>query len=291
MDELLRPIYEERVSRSETLGVLLLEKAKANSPLTDNFDTILIVIEKNMNDEGPMYEVEHYNIDEKKVAFHIINENQFNEWLANGSNRRLLYWVLDGTVLFERNQYIEALRNSILQFPVMFRKRKIVIEFAKLIRSWSNGKDLYERKQYLDAYNQMVLALHHLARLSVIEHGFYPEVTVWKQVKKIEPEVYKLYMELVESTETIEEKVELLLLASEFAISSRARIGSSFIVDIMKSKEEPWTIAELMQEKSLEDFNLDVGLLLQYLVSKNIVRVINEGTKSNNIYQRKYIVS
>lgn len=290
MEDFLRPIYEERASRNETLGVLLLEKTKANSPLTDHFDVILIILERNEGHHEP-YKVEHYSFENKKVALHIIDENQFNIWLSNGLNRRLLFWVLNGTVLFERDKYIEELRDTLHIFPVENRKKKIGIEFAKLIRSCSIGKDLFQEKQYLDAYNEMVRALHHLARLSVIEHGFYPEVTVWKQVKQIEPEVYKLYLELIESTESIEMRVELLLLASEFAISSRARIGSAYIVDIMKSKNDPWTIAELMNEVRLKDLNLDLGLLLQYLVAKNIIHVINEKTNGNDINKRKYIVA
>lgn len=290
MEDLLLPIYEDRASRKETLGVLLLEKTKANSPLTDHFDVILIILEKNLDKHIPYY-VEHYNFGDKKCALHIIDEDQFNTWLANGLNRRLLYWVLNGSVLFERSGYIEELRNTLHTFPVETRKKKIGMEFAKLIRCCSNGKDLYEGKQFLDAYNQMVHALHHLARLSVIEHGFYPEVTVWKQVKQIDPEVYKFYLELVESTESIEMRVELLLLASEFAISSRARIGSAFIIDIMKSKNDPWSIKELMEEARLKDFNLDLGLLLQYLVTKNIIQVIDEETNGKGIYHRKYRVN
>ncbi|KMR35055.1 hypothetical protein EY05_14905, partial [Staphylococcus aureus] len=72
--------------------------------------------------------------------------------------------------------------------------------------------------QYLDAYNHVVHALHHLARLAIIENGFHPEITVWNQVKQIEPEIFKLYEELLTSEESIEKRLELLFLASDFLI-------------------------------------------------------------------------
>ena len=85
------------------------------------------------------------------------------------------------------------------------------LEFAKLIRSYVDGKALFENKQFLDAYNHVVHSLHHLARLAVIENGLHPELTVWHQVKQIEPEIYKLYEELVNSEETIEKRLELIV--------------------------------------------------------------------------------
>lgn len=290
MNDLLRPIYELSAGREDTLGVLIIEKTQTNSPLTEQFDVIVIVLTRNSGVQASSYDVEHYNIDNKKVAVHIIEESKFLEWLSGGNHRRYLLWVLNGRILLDRNEYIAKLRKELLEFPIDIRKKKIAIEFAKLIRCCSNGKELYESKQYLDAFNQMVQALHHLARLSVIEHGFYPEVTVWNQVKRIEPEVYALYLELVESSEMIEKRVELLLLAIEFAISSRARIGSSYLIEIMKSKKEAWTISELVNEQRLKDLSMDLELLLQYLEAKNMVQIKNDTIEGQSIFQRKYTV-
>lgn len=290
MDEKLRPIYEMSVGREDTLGVLLIEKTKTNSPLTEQFDAILVILKKKLETDEISYDEEHYDIDNKKFAVYIIEENKYLEWLSDGNHRRYLLWVLNGQILFDRDNYILKLRKNLNEFPIDIRKKKIAIEFAKLIRCFSNGKELYEGKQYLDAYTQMVQALHNLARLSVIEHGFYPEITVWSQVKQIEPEVYALYVELVESSELIEKRVELLLLAIEFAISSRARIGSSFLIEVMKAKKEAWTISELANEKKLKELTTDLGLLLQYLEAKNIVEISNEQVEGLTILHRKYKV-
>ena len=57
--------------------------------------------------------------------------------------------------------------------------------------------------------------------VAVIENGLFPEVTVWSQVKKIDPAIYKLYEELIISDEPLEKRLELLFLASEFFIHNR----------------------------------------------------------------------
>jgi len=290
MNDLLRPIYEKIADSEDILGVLIIEKTQSNSPLTEQFDAIVIVLTRNSEVQGSPYDVEHYYIDNKMVAVHIIEESKFLECLSGSNRRRYLLWVLNGRILLDQDEYLAKLREELLEFPIDIRKKKIAIEFAKLIRCYSNGKELYEKKQYLDAFNLMVQALHHLARLSVIEHGFYPEVTVWNQVKRIEPEVYALYLELVESSERIEKRVELLLLAIEFAISSRSRIGSSYLIEIMKSKKEAWTISELVNDRRLKDFSMDVALLLHYLETKNMVQINDEAINGQNIFQRKYTV-
>ncbi|MED4352485.1 nucleotidyltransferase-like protein [Schinkia azotoformans] len=290
MENLLRSIYETFEGREETLGILVLEKKKTNSPLTEQFDALIIIIVKNDANMDSPCNVEHYSIEKNSIAVNIISENKFLKWLPSGNFRRNLLWVINGQIVFDRDGYLENLKNNLFENPIETRKKKIAMEFAELIRSCSIGKELYDGKQYLDAFNQMVQSLHHLARLSVLEHGFYPEITVWNQVKKIEPEVYALYLELVESTELIEKRVELLLLAIEFAISSRARIGSSYLIEIMKSKEDAWTISELVNEPKLKELAKDLGLLLQYLYAKNIVQIETKEIEGPGIYQMQYKV-
>ncbi len=290
MENILRPIYESFESREDTLGILVLEKTKTNSPLTEQFDALIIVIVKNNGNLDHTCDVEHYSIENNSIAVHIIAENNFLQWMPSGNYRRNLLRVINGQIVFDRDSYIENLKKNLFDNPIETRKKKIVVEFAKLIRCCSIGKELYEGKQFLDAFNQMDKALHHLARLAVIEHGFYPEITVWNQVKRIEPEVYALYLELVESGESIEKRVQLLLLAIEFAISSRARIGSSYLIEVMKTKKDAWTISELVNEPKIRELAKDLGLLLQYLYTKNIVQIETKEIEGQSLFQMQYKV-
>jgi hypothetical protein len=194
MKDILRPIYQERASQSNTLGVLMVEKRQKSSHTTDTFDVILLIIVK--EGEQPLL-IKHYTYNDSKAAMHIVTEGQLNDWLLLGTNRKIFEWLQNAKILFDRNEYIENLKTELREFPFNGRKIKMGLEFAKLIRRYIDGKALFENKQYLDAYNYVVHSLHHLARLAVIENGLHPELTVWLQVKQIEPEIVKLYEELV----------------------------------------------------------------------------------------------
>ena len=239
--------------------------------------------------EVPVFQ-KHYLYKEKKVALHIVNENQLKEWLLLGTNRKVVNWIQNGRVLFDRNEYLEQLKKEMNEFPFYGRKLKMGIEFSKLIRRYMDGKALFENGQFLDAFNHVVHSLHHLARLEIIEKGFYPEVTVWNQVKHIEPEIFKLYKELIYSEETLEKRLELLFIASEFLIYSRADIGSQHLLEIMGTKDEPWTIAELMNHPELKYYTVDLSVLLEYLIEKHVIQTIKVNTKGQGIFHRYYQV-
>ncbi|WP_071458771.1 nucleotidyltransferase-like protein [Bacillus massilinigeriensis] len=287
MEDILRPIYQERASQPNTIGVLIIEKKQKAFPTTDTFDAILLIIVKEA--EQPVF-FKHYSYNKKKAAMYIVAENQLLDWILLGSNRKIFDWLYNGKVMFDRNEYIGNLREELREFPFHGRKLKIGIEFARLIRRYTDGKAFFDQLQYLDAYNHVVHSLHHLARLAVIENGFHPEVTVWQQVKQIEPEIYKLYEELVISNESLEKRLELLFLASEFLIRSRIQIGAAHILEIMEEKDY-WSFNEMMEEKELAPYSVDLSILLEYLIEQNLITTELVETKSPGLYHRYYRVS
>lgn len=288
MDDFLRQLYQDRSSDSHTLGIIKVESKSKLDTNTDYFDVVLLVITS--EDRDP-WTVKHYTYNSHKVAMHLVSTRQIHDWLINSSNRRIVDWLVNGKIIFDRNEYTMNFRQQMLEFPLEERKVRIGVEFSKLIRRFKDGKSLFYEGHHLDAYNQIVHALHHLARMAIIEHGFYPEVTVWQQVKQIEPEIYKLYSELVTGDESIEKKLELLLLANEFGMMRKTKIGSAHLLDLMKTKEEPWSIEEIKQEIGMKDYSLDLSMLLEYLIQKGYVDVIMEKTKGNDIYHRLYEVN
>ncbi|WP_280770119.1 nucleotidyltransferase-like protein [Salipaludibacillus daqingensis] len=288
MDELLRQLYQDRTNDEDTLGIISMEKRKQLDANTDYFDVVLFVI---LSDNKPDWEIKHYEYDGYKVAMHLVNTLQLNDWLLNNSNRKVIDWLVNGKVIYDRNEFMKKFRQQMMEFPIEERQIKIGVEFSKLIRRFTDGKSLYYEGHYLDSYNQIVHALHHLARLSVIEHGFYPEVTVWQQVKKIEPEIHKLYSELVTGNESIDKKLELLLIANEFELMTKTKLGSAHLLELMKTKDEPWTIQELKDQLSIHEYSLDLSILLEYLVQKGYVNVVKQQTKGKAIFHRQYVVN
>ncbi|KIL47181.1 nucleotidyltransferase-like protein [Jeotgalibacillus campisalis] len=286
MEDILRPIYQERASHPNTLGIVIVEKKGSKSPLTDTFDTILFIIVKEA--DVPLF-IKHYTYEENKAAMHIVSERQMKEWLLLGSNRKVTEWLLTGKIVFDRNEYIEKMRTELRDFPFYGRKIKMGIEFAKLIRRYMDGKGFFESRHFLDAYNHVVHSLHHLARLTVIENGFHPEVTVWNQVKQIEPEIFKLYEELVNSEETLEKRLELLFLASEFLIHSRIQVGSGHLLDVL-SQKEAWTIQDLQLHEELQYYSVDLTVMIEFLIDKHVISTKSVETKGKGIYHRYYSV-
>ena len=71
MEDILRPIYQERASQSNTLGVLMVQKKQKSNHITDSFDEIFLVLVKEA--EQPLF-IKHYTYHDKKAAMHIITE-------------------------------------------------------------------------------------------------------------------------------------------------------------------------------------------------------------------------
>lgn len=284
MDNILRPIYQERASQPDTLGVILVSKREDQINLTDTFDEVLLIIVK--DSEHPIY-TKHYSYENKKVAMHIITEQQINKWIYIGRNRRLVDWIFHGRVMFERNEYLTQLKLKLEDLSFSGRKIKSGVQFAKLIRSYSEGKEFFNQGDYLDAYNHVVKSLQYLARLSVIESGLYPEVTVWSQVKIIEPSIYKLYEELVMSTESLEKRLELLFLAIDFSINSKTVSCSQHIIETLLTKNT-WTIQELHNHPELKLYSVDLEFFIEYLVDKGYIIADAVESKSEMISHRLY---
>ena len=141
--------------------------------------------------------MKHYEFEDKTAALHVVSEDLLMQWIDTSTYRRAIEWIVNGKIIFDRNEYINALKEQLRSFPSDKRDLRKAIEFGKLVKSYDEAKDLYETLHYKDAYSKLINSLHYLARLAVIERGFHPEVIVWKQVRQIDPEVYKLYEELI----------------------------------------------------------------------------------------------
>ncbi|SIT87009.1 Nucleotidyltransferase-like [Bacillus altitudinis] len=266
--------------------MIIVERRHKVSSETDNFDAALLVIVKDA--EEPLF-IKHYESGHQTASLNVVTDDQLKEWITLGTNRRIIDWILNGKVLFDRNEYIFNLIDELSTFPFSNRKLKIGLEYGKLIRRYIEGKAFFESNQFLDAYNSIVHALHHLARIEVIDKGFHPEVTVWNQVRHMEPEVYKLYSELIESHESLHKRLELLFLANDFLIHSKAEIGAAHLRHVME-QQDIWLFGELLAHPDLKHFTPDLSVMIDFFVEKGIVLVEPIETKGQKIYHRGYFV-
>ncbi|WAA08776.1 nucleotidyltransferase-like protein [Fervidibacillus albus] len=284
MENFLRSLYQERASQPSTLGIIFIEKKDSHFYLTDTFDGILFIItaEKEVD-----FFPKHYVFDNQKIALYILSNEKLEQWLLTGTNPQIVGWLYEGKIIFDRNDYISQLIRNLKDFPFHERKIRIGIEFARLIKTYNEGKMLYEESEYLDAYSQIIKSLHHLGRLALIEKGFHPEITVWNQVKQIDPEVYKIYEELVNSEEALNKRLDLLFLAIEFFIHSRTEIGVSHILKVLEERKR-WSIKQICEHPEMELYDTDIFILVEYLIDKGYLSVALEESKGKGIFHRYY---
>lgn len=285
MEHLLKSLYSQEATRSETLGLLLVSRSVPYSPLTDEFDYILLIVTEGLSKK---WNVKHMEAKQKTIAIHYVEYYQLEEWLLVGSHRRVAEWVMNGTVLYDERGTMAYFKSMIQETPEWERKKRIGIEFAKLVRWFSEGKALFQAEHYLDAFNYMLQALHHLGRLTVMEKGYQPEVTVWKQVEHIAPQIYKLYVELVTSEDSLEKRIQLLLLANDFSLSRKLESGTAHILDVMHTKKDFWEYEELMHHPALLPYGVDLSSLIGYLVQRGYIEIERVASEHENLYHLLY---
>ncbi len=102
------------------------------------------------------------------------------------------------------------------------------------------------------------------------ERGIYPKsrMAIWEQARGIHPAVFKLHEELVESDETVKERVELVLLAAEFSVMSKIEAFCALLIKVIESRREPWGIDELLLLPEVRKNKHSFQLLLSKLVKK-----------------------
>ncbi|WP_067840768.1 nucleotidyltransferase-like protein [Amphibacillus sediminis] len=285
MEALLRTIYQERASESRTLGIIILEKQLNHSPITDNFDAILLIIVK--DSEQPWY-VKHYQFEAGTAAMHVVNEQQLKLWIDTSTYRRVVQWVTEGKVIFDRNEYISELRTELDQFPNEKRYLRMAIEFAKLTRSYREAKQFFETENQLDCYNKVISALHSLGRLTLIGQGYHPERIVWDQIKRLDPPTFKLYEELLSSDEPLADRLGLMMLAIDVSINSKSKIAAKHLLDVMKTKQGSWSFGDLANHPDLQYYQLDLSMMLDYLVEKQLITIELLEAKGQGVYHRLY---
>ncbi|CAG7646024.1 nucleotidyltransferase-like protein [Paenibacillus allorhizosphaerae] len=272
MLESLKAYRVEELRRDDAvISVAAVDNPSLFSAVTDGFDLLLLVISSDTERAHQQY---HYIKENRRIQERWISPDALNGFILHGEQRSIIYWILKGEILLDRNMYLESLRHKVLEFPDDLREHKLLIEFSKFLRSYLQSKEYLLDDHTLDAYHNVLEALRHWARIVIIESGHHPEVTVWRQIKSINPGVYKLYEELTLSVETVKQRVQLVLLACEFSVMSKMERCCTPLLDVLGSREEAWTLQELQQEPKLADIRMELPLLMSKLVKKSLVKEI-----------------
>ncbi|WP_019536620.1 nucleotidyltransferase-like protein [Paenibacillus ginsengihumi] len=270
MDSVNDRTIEKYRADQRVIGVAGMAKAFPYFPLSDGFDLLLIV----SRDAGCTGQQYHYIRDNRRIQERWISKDKLERWILDGTQAEAVHWIAKGEILLDRDMYLETLRRDVLDCPEALRNRKLLNEFAKFLRSYMYAKEYNQQDQSLDAYNCILDAIHSWARIAVIEEGVYPEPMIWRQVKTINPGVYKLYEELTLSGETLKQRIELVLLACEFSVMSKVKECCKPLLELLAGREQAWSLEELRQESVMSEIQDELSLLMSALVKKSLVKEI-----------------
>ncbi|WP_055105203.1 nucleotidyltransferase-like protein [Paenibacillus ihumii] len=250
-----------------------------HSSLAYDFELVVITVCEGQNDAG--IEIEHCtNGDLQYQLIHISNKD-LKRWVMTGENREIVQCFLHGDIIWDVEGELARLREEVIDFGAGIREQRKFIEFAKFLKMYIEAKRYTQELDFLDAYYHVLQALKHYARIELIEQGMLPENSVWEQVRPLNSVVYKLFDELTDNKETLEQRIQLVLLACEFTIMSKMADCCSVLLRILSSRKEAWSIQELRGLSELAHVREDIPMILRKLVHHSLAKEIIKEPKGS----------
>lgn len=264
-------VHDTLQNNPDVRSVLAVSSANRLSPITDGFDVLLLIV---TGRQSLVHHTIHYIREHTSIQERWLDEAAIERWIVSGENRAIIQWIVEGAICIDRDDYLLGLRKRLLAFPVAMRNQKLFIEFSLFLKTYMQAKKYVKDGHILDAYSCILESLIHWARIAIVEAGFHPEITVWQQLKKINPGIYKLFEELTENGETMEQRVQLVLLACEFHVLSKMETCCRLLLDVLGSREEPFAPNELLVHPDIQQVHvhINLALVLKKLVSRGLVR-------------------
>ncbi len=273
MDAIKSHLIEAYRRQSNIASLILVPSPVTSRPLAEGTKALAVVIsDQHVGTE----EMEHIILDKQRIVIHTLTkavlQSRLQSRLDISSN--IMEWLARGEILLDIDSYWANTRDEILSFPDALRRQKCFKSFTLFLQAYTQAKQFLVDGHILDAYSKVLHALHHWAHIVLVEEGIRPELTVWKQLKRVHPGVYKLYEELSASPESIEQRVQLVMLACEFTAMNKMKSSCDFLFDIMSEKEEPWSVTQLQQHPALAPLQLELAPVLQKLVQRSYIEEV-----------------
>jgi hypothetical protein len=263
---------EEQLGKEEgLLSLLLVANPFSYQPLIDGMDRLALIVTRTADLNG---DTEHWIWEDTRIQVRRVTPETLESWIVSGENRNVVHWLVEGEIIIDRESYLESLRDRLMEWSPLIREQKLLSEFSRFVRTYLQAKQDLKDGQILDAYSNALSSLHHWAHIALVEEGMHPELTVWEQIRRVNPGIYKLFEELTTSGETLEQRVQLILLACEFSVLNKMESSCALLIRLIDNREESWTPAELLQHPDLSGLSLDMSILLQKLVKRGCIREI-----------------
>lgn len=241
-----------------------------NGPLLHDFELIVLVICSRIDPQS--VQVEHCINGSIRYQIKYIAEQDLLQWSISGESRELITYFLHGEIFWEEQEQVTELRSRMIALEADVWDYRKLKEFSGFLRSYVQAKQYAGEQDYMDAYYNLLQSMKHYARIELISRGIIPENSIWEQIREHGTEVYKLFDELTDSKESLEQRIELVLIACDFFVTSRMKECCQALLHIIGSRKEPWSIQELIEHPELRCIREDVPLLIRKLVFRSFVR-------------------
>ncbi|MFD2115749.1 nucleotidyltransferase-like protein [Paenibacillus yanchengensis] len=273
MDAIKMHLFHTYRQKSHVSSIVVVAGPIMSMPLVEGTKALAIIV---MQQQVEDILFEYVEIDNERIVVQLISKERLSKYLQNNNqwNNSILEWLLRGEILLDTDQFWANTRKQVLSFPEELRDQKRFQEFVLFLQCYVQAKQFFHEGHVLDAYSKVLLALHHWAHIVLIEEGIRPELAVWKQLKHVHPGVYKLYEELSASPESMEQRVQLVLLACEFTAINKLKGCCTHLFKIMKESDLPWSISQLQQHPSMAVLQLDLAMVFQKLVQRAYVEEV-----------------
>lgn len=217
----------------------------------------------------------------RRIAFQgqLITEQWMSVWhlekkAACGLDENLAHLLAKAEIVIDKDGYMKQVRQRLRRLSDSLQKKLICREYSRMLLFFHEAKECLQHGLTLDGYHSFVQALHAWARLVVYEMGEHPQASLWSQVKQLDSSVYKLYEELSTNDETLEKRIELLVLAIEFAVSSRMKYSVRFLLELLETKEGPWRMQELMNHPAVQSAGIEIPVLIDKMVQRSFIQEV-----------------
>jgi len=237
--------------------------------LIHDFEVNIAVVYEGTPDEPP---VQHSIVNGERCQVISVGLDDLHRELLSGTHKILIKCLLEGDIIKDNQDRLSNLRRDFLRFAEPFREQKLFIGFAHFLQKYVDAKTLLQDDRVLDAYHTLLEGLHYWAGLELIERGIHPESAVWEQITGLNTPVRKLYEELIISTETLGQRVELALLAYEFSMISKLESSSALLIRVLRSRRHPWTVQELTLHPELAPVSRELPIVMRKLVYRGLVK-------------------
>lgn len=269
-------------------GIVIFGNDIDNTIAKNTYINILAIVE-----ESKSISQKNLVIKEEKIHLHIqyMTLEELRYYINNNIENIMYKNKLDGQIVYDKNDNIKNIVEMLEKKRRENKKVCLLKEFGSLINNFNDSKRLLKCDKFYDGFKHVIDAMNNWGNLVLIENNMIISEESWESVKKLDIGVYKLYEELLSSSEPIEDKIKLIHLVFENTITIKLNKYAGLLMDIFKNNKV-LSLEEVLNDKRINKFDLEQYLepLFKEYTNRNVFKEtiksvqLNDGISVQEVY-------